>query len=42
VAAVVVTTLLVWAFGLADRGVAIVGEVPQSCRRFTMPGLSPT
>jgi SulP family sulfate permease len=41
VAAVVVTTLLVWAFGLADRGVAIVGEVPQSLPPFTMPGLSP-
>jgi SulP family sulfate permease len=41
VAAVVVTTLLVWAFGLADRGVAIVGEVPQSLPPFTLPGLSP-
>jgi SulP family sulfate permease len=33
VAAVVVTTLAVWALGLADQGVAIVGAVPQSCRR---------
>jgi SulP family sulfate permease len=24
---------LVWGLGLADRGVAIVGEVPQACRR---------
>ncbi len=41
VAAVVATTLSVWAFGLADRGVRIVGEVPQSLPPFTLPGLSP-
>ncbi len=40
VAAVVVTTLAVFAFGLADRGVAIVGEVPQSLPPLTMPSLS--
>lgn len=40
VAAVVATTLAAWAFGLADRGVAIVGEVPQSLPPFTMPSLS--
>jgi SulP family sulfate permease len=40
VGAVVVTTLAVWASGLADRGVAIVGEVPQSLPPLTMPGLS--
>ncbi|MEW5420666.1 SulP family inorganic anion transporter [Amorphus sp. 3PC139-8] len=40
VAAVVATTLAVWGFGLHDRGVAIVGEVPQSLPPFTMPGLS--
>jgi len=40
VAAVVVTTLAAWGLGLADRGVAIVGEVPQSLPPFTMPGLS--
>jgi SulP family sulfate permease len=40
VAAVVVTTLAVWLLGLADRGVAIVGEVPQSLPPLTMPGLS--
>jgi len=37
VAAVVVTTLAVWALGLADRGVNIVGEVPQSLPPFTLP-----
>lgn len=37
VAAVVVTTLAVWLFGLADRGVAIVGEVPQSLPPLTLP-----
>ncbi|MDG4650562.1 sulfate permease [Roseibacterium sp. SDUM158017] len=41
VAAVVVTTLAVWAFGLADgAGVAIVGEVPQSLPPLTMPDMS--
>ncbi len=41
VAAVVVTTLSVWLFGLADRGVDIVGAVPQSLPPLTMPSLSP-
>ncbi len=41
VAAVVVTTVAVWLFGLADRGVAIVGEVPQSLPPLTMPSLDP-
>ena len=41
VAAVVVTTLSVWAFGLDDRGVRIVGDVPQSLPPLTLPGLSP-
>lgn len=41
VAVVVVTTLAVWAFGLADRGVNIVGEVPQSLPPFTLPSSSP-
>ena len=40
VAAVVVTTLSVWAFGLDARGVKIVGEVPQSLPPLTLPGLS--
>ena len=42
VAAVVVTTLATWAFGLADNGVAIVGDVPQSLPPLTLPDLSPT
>jgi SulP family sulfate permease len=41
VAAVVVTTLITWAFVLSTRGVSIVGEVPQSLPPLTMPGLSP-
>ena len=42
VAAVVVTTLAVWAFGLADKGVKIVGDVPQSLPPFTLPNFSPS
>lgn len=41
VAAVVGTTLATWALGLAGRGVAVVGHVPQSLPPFTLPGLSP-
>ncbi|ETX15589.1 sulfate:proton symporter [Roseivivax halodurans JCM 10272] len=41
VAAVVVTTLVVWLLDLGAAGVAIVGEVPQSLPPLTMPGLSP-
>ena len=41
VAGVVVTTLAVWLFGLADKGVAIVGAVPQSLPPLTMPAFSP-
>lgn len=41
VAAVVATTVSVWAFGLSDMGVRIVGEVPQSLPPLTLPGLSP-
>ena len=41
VAAVVSTTLCVWAFGLDGMGVNIVGDVPQSLPPFTVPGLSP-
>jgi len=41
VAAVVTTTLAVWAFGLADQGVKIVGAVPQSLPPLTLPGFSP-
>ena len=41
VAAVVATTVAVWAFGLAGQGVKIVGDVPQSLPPLTLPGLSP-
>ncbi len=37
VAAVVVTTLTVWGFGLSERGVSIVGDVPQSLPPLTLP-----
>jgi SulP family sulfate permease len=37
VAAVAVTTLLAWGLGLADRGVAIVGDIPQGLPPFTIP-----
>lgn len=38
---VVLTTLAVWALGLEDRGVRIVGSVPQSLPPLTLPSLSP-
>lgn len=41
VVAVVATTVAVWYLGLADQGVQIVGEVPQSLPPFTLPSLSP-
>ncbi|MFV0246132.1 MAG: SulP family inorganic anion transporter [Qingshengfaniella sp.] len=41
VAAVVATTLAVWGFDLHARGVAIVGEVPQSLPPLTLPAVSP-
>ncbi|MGC1503426.1 MAG: sulfate permease [Sulfitobacter sp.] len=41
VAVVVVTTLAVWVFGLADKGVKIVGDVPQSLPPLTLPSFSP-
>ena len=40
VAAVVVTTGVVWLFGLNDLGVSIVGEVPQSLPPLTLPSLN--
>ncbi len=40
VAAVVVTTAVVWIFGLDQVGVKIVGSVPQSLPPLTMPGFS--
>lgn len=43
VAAVVVTTALTWALGLADwAGVQIVGEVPMGLPPMTLPSLSPS
>lgn len=41
VAAVVLTTLIVWGFDLQGRGVKIVGEVPQSLPPLTLPGFAP-
>ena len=40
VAAVVATTVVVWALGLDAQGVSIVGDVPQGLPPLTMPGLS--
>ncbi len=37
VAAVAATTLVTWAFGLQDRGVAIVGAVPEGLPPLTLP-----
>ncbi len=37
VAAVAVTTLATWAFGLHERGVAIVGTIPQGLPPLTLP-----
>lgn len=37
VAAVAATTLLTWGLGLSDRGVAIVGQVPQGLPPLTLP-----
>jgi SulP family sulfate permease len=41
VAIVVATTAAVWVLGLADKGVKIVGEVPQSLPPLTLPSFSP-
>ena len=40
VAAIVTTTLLVWAFDLKSAGVKIVGAVPQGLPPLTVPGFS--
>ncbi len=37
VGAVAVTTLVTWGFGLQDRGVAIVGDVPKGLPPLTLP-----
>ncbi len=39
--AVLATTLAVWAFGLADRGVDIVGAVPRALPPLTLPSFQP-
>jgi SulP family sulfate permease len=41
VAAVVVTILVAWALGLAERGLDIVGSVPQGIPPLTAPSLDP-
>ncbi|MDG4719162.1 MULTISPECIES: SulP family inorganic anion transporter [Thalassospira] len=41
VAAVIATTIAVWYFHLADVGVKIVGDVPQSLPPLTLPDFSP-
>ncbi len=41
VAAVVATTVAVWALDLVEMGVEIVGEVPQSLPPLTLPGFAP-
>lgn len=41
VAAVFVTTLVTWVFGLQDKGVKIVGDVPMGLPPLTMPSFSP-
>lgn len=39
--AVIATTVAVWAFELQNKGVKIVGEVPQSLPPLTLPGFAP-
>jgi SulP family sulfate permease len=41
VGAVAVTILVTWGFGLQDKGVAIVGEVPMGVPPLTLPSFSP-
>jgi sulfate permease, SulP family len=41
VVAIAATTVAVWGFALAGRGVAIVGEVPRGLPRLTLPPLDP-
>ncbi|MGR3452732.1 SulP family inorganic anion transporter [Pseudooceanicola sp.] len=41
VAAVAVSILVTWGLNLADRGVSIVGAVPQGLPPFTLPALDP-
>jgi SulP family sulfate permease len=41
VGAVFVTTVVTWAFGLQDKGVKIVGDVPMGLPPLTLPSFSP-
>ncbi|MGR3376683.1 SulP family inorganic anion transporter [Salipiger abyssi] len=41
VAAVVVTTLVAWIFGLGDKGVRLVGEVPMGLPPLSAPSFDP-
>jgi SulP family sulfate permease len=41
VVAIVATTAAVWGFALAERGVSIVGTVPQGLPRLALPALDP-
>lgn len=41
VAAIAATTFAVWAWDLADRGVRVVGAVPQGLPPFTLPSWNP-
>lgn len=38
--AVVITTLVTWQFGLADHGVAVVGDIPRGLPPLTLPGFN--
>jgi SulP family sulfate permease len=42
VAAIAATTVAVWGFGLAERGVRIVGTVPRGLPRLALPPLDPS
>lgn len=42
VAAIVVTTAAVWLFGLGDKGVNIVGEVPKGLPAIALPEFNPS
>ncbi len=41
VAAVVATTVVTWSLGLVDKGVKVVGDVPQGLPPLTAPSFSP-
>lgn len=41
VAAIILTTVAVWSLGLGDKGVKIVGEVPQGLPKIALPPFDP-